>query len=87
MDLLFYNIGLMKLVFKVVDKMPLLGRYYKSQNEMIVSLFIDTLAIHAQKIYLSIRVLLIHIIEHHKLHLPTRQHEIIMKTILCEELP
>lgn len=54
--------------------MPLLGRYYKTQNDMIVSNFINILAVHAQKIYVSLRVLLAHIIENHKIHLPTREH-------------
>lgn len=64
--------------------MPLLGRYYKSKDDLVVNNFIYTIAVHAQKIYMSIRVLLAHIIENHKSHLPTRDHELIMKTVLCE---
>jgi len=33
MELLCYDIGLLKMVFKIVNKMPLLGRYYKDKNE------------------------------------------------------
>lgn len=33
MELLCYNIGLLRMVFKIVAKMPLLGRYYKSKND------------------------------------------------------
>jgi hypothetical protein len=32
MEMLFYNISLLKMVFVIVAKMPLLGRYYKDQN-------------------------------------------------------
>lgn len=32
MELLFYDISLLKMVFVIVSKMPLLGRYYKEQN-------------------------------------------------------
>ena len=32
MEMLFYNIGLLKMLFRIVAKMPLLGRYYKPKN-------------------------------------------------------
>jgi hypothetical protein len=32
MEMLFYNISLLKMLFRIVAKMPLLGRYYKSKN-------------------------------------------------------
>lgn len=62
MDLLFYNISLLKLLFVIVNKMPLLGRYYKSQNDSITCNFINTISVQAQKIYVSLRVVLCHII-------------------------
>jgi hypothetical protein len=79
--------SLLKMVFVIVSKMPLLGRYYKEQNELVTCNFINTLAVHAQKIYVSFRVLLCHVIENPKTYLPTREHEMIMKSILCDELP
>lgn len=38
LEALFYSINMLKLLFKIVEKMPFLGRYYKpSQNEVISS--------------------------------------------------
>ena len=82
MEMLFYNIGLLKLLFKIVNKMALLGRYYKTKNQTIVGQFITTLALHAQKIYVSFRQILGHMIENPKLHIPTKNDEIMMKAVL-----
>jgi hypothetical protein len=38
-------------MFKIVNKMPLLGRYFKDTNEIITSSFIETIAVQAQKLY------------------------------------
>ena len=62
MEMLFYNIGLLKMVFRIVAKMPLLGRYYKPKNDHIVTTFITTIAVQAQKIYISFKQILNHMI-------------------------
>ena len=72
MEMLFYNIGLLKLLFRIVAKMPLLGRYYKSKNEEIVCNFVNTIAVNAQKIYISFRQILGHMVENPKVHIPTK---------------
>jgi len=53
--MLFYDISLLKLLFRIVAKMPLLGRYYKSKSENTTQAFISTIAVHAQKVYVSFR--------------------------------
>ena len=37
LDSLFYAINMLRLLFKAVEKMPLLGRYYKPKNNGTVS--------------------------------------------------
>ena len=49
-------------------------------------MFINTIAVHAQKIYVSFRQVLGHMIENPKVHIPQRGDEIVMKTILKDEL-
>lgn len=48
---LFYSINMLKLLFKIVEKMPFLGRYYKPTQSPIVSSAVEILAMTAQKIY------------------------------------
>lgn len=87
MEMLFYNMGLLKMLFRVVAKMPLLGRYYKQKNELVVGIFINTIAIHAQKLYISFRQILGHMIQNPRVHIPTKQDQMMMKTVLRDELP
>ena len=87
LDVLYYDITLLKLLFTIVNKMPLLGRYYLKDNEPVVTNFINTLAVHAQQLYISFRQILGSIIDHPKVYLPTRDHEMILKGILKDELP
>jgi hypothetical protein len=54
---------------------------------MVTCNLINTLAVHAQRIYVSLRVILVHVIENAKVYLPTREHELVMKGVLCDELP
>lgn len=86
LEQLFYNMGLMRMLFRIVAKMSLLGRYYKDKNEVNLTSFINTIAVHAQKIYVSFRVILVHMIENPKVYIPRREDELIMKVILRDEL-
>lgn len=38
-------------MFKIVAKMPLLGRYFKDYNELVTCSFVEGIAVQAQKIY------------------------------------
>lgn len=87
MEMLFYNIGLLKMIFRIVAKMPLLGRYYKPKNEQVICSFINTIAIHAQKVYISFSQILIHMVENPSVHIPTKSDEKIMQVVLRDELP
>lgn len=49
-------------------------------------MFINTLAVHAQKIYISFRQILSHMIDNPTVHIPTRGDELVMKSILRDEL-
>lgn len=49
--MMFYLINLMIDMFRIVAKMPLLGRYFKDANEIVTSSFVETIAVQAQKFY------------------------------------
>jgi len=50
---------MLKLLFKVVEKMPFLGRYYKQrQSDPSVSMAMEVIAIQAQKLYRAFQFLL-----------------------------
>jgi hypothetical protein len=34
---LFYSINMLKLLFKAVEKMPFLGRYYQQKNKEVIN--------------------------------------------------
>lgn len=48
---LFYSINMLKLLFKIVEKMPFLGRYYKPSQNEVISSAVEIIALQAQKLY------------------------------------
>lgn len=42
-------------MFKIVSKMPLLGRYFKDKNSKVVCSFVEGIAVQAQKAYFSFK--------------------------------
>lgn len=38
-------------MFRIVAKMPLLGRYFKESNEIVTCSFVEAIAVQAQKLY------------------------------------
>ena len=55
LDSLFYAINMLRQLFVVVEKMPLLGRYYKPKNNNTVSSAVEVIALQAQKLYGSFK--------------------------------
>lgn len=53
--MLFYSINMLRLLFKVVEKMPLIGRYYKNKNNAVISSAIEIIAVQAQRLYESFK--------------------------------
>lgn len=51
LEMLFYSINMLKILFKVVEKMPYLGRYYKAKNNSVISSAVEIIALQAQKLY------------------------------------
>jgi hypothetical protein len=52
---LFYIHQLFVQLFKIVQKMPLIGRYYKDQNQVLTTTFIEVIAVQAQKMYAAFK--------------------------------
>ena len=48
---MFYCINMLKMLFKIVEKMPFLGRYYKPNHSAVISSAVEILALQAQKLY------------------------------------
>lgn len=48
----FYIYNILMEMFKIVAKMPLLGRYYKDNNPQCTCSLVETIAVQAQKMYL-----------------------------------
>jgi len=42
---------MLKLLFKIVEKMPFLGRYYKPSQNEVISSAVEIIALQAQKLY------------------------------------
>lgn len=51
MQMLFYCINMLKLLFKVVEKMPFLGRYYKIKHNAAICSAVEIIAVQAQRLY------------------------------------
>jgi hypothetical protein len=49
--MLFYCTNMLHLLFRIVQKMPLLGRYYKQQHTEVICSAIETIAAQAQRLY------------------------------------
>ena len=69
---IFYLNQLLSELFRIVRKMPLLGRYFKENNETVTCSFIETIAVQAQKLYMPFKAMLQELITNHKRYLKTR---------------
>lgn len=79
---MFYINNLLLDLFKIVNKMPLLGRYFKENNEIVTCNFIETIAVQAQKLYMPYKAMLQELLSNHKKYLVTREDEQMVKVIL-----
>ena len=84
---MFYLNHLFVDLFKIVNKMPLLGRYYKEANEIVTTTFIETIAVQAQKLYVPFKSMLQELLINPKKYLHSREDEQLVKIILEECLP
>jgi hypothetical protein len=74
-------------MFKIVAKMPLLGRYFKEANENITCSFVETIAVQAQKLYTFFKSSLQEMLSNHRKYIKNREDEQIIKAILSDSLP
>ena len=84
---MFYLHQLFIELFKVVKKMPLIGRYYKDKNAAVTCGFIEVIAVQAQKFYNYFKLSLQEVLSNVKYYLKSREEEQLMKAILDECLP
>lgn len=84
---IFYINHLFLDLFKIVNKMPLLGRYFKEKNEIVTCSFIETIAVQAQKLYIPYKAMLQELLSNSKKYLKSRDEEKMVKIILEECLP
>ena len=62
--------------------MPLLGRYFKENNEIVTCSFIETIAVQAQKLYMPYKSMLQELLNNHRKYLKNRDDERMFKVIL-----
>lgn len=86
MQLLFYCINMLKLLFKVVEKMPFLGRYYKCKHNATISSAVEIIAVQAQRLYGGFKYALSEILYRRDVYIREKGDEKIMKGILDDEL-
>lgn len=86
-EVLFYSINMLKLLFKVVEKMPFLGRYYQQKNKEVINTAVEVIALQAQKLYGSFKFALAEILYQREYYIRSTEDEIIMRGILADELP
>ena len=77
---------MLKLLFKVVEKMPLIGRYYKNKNNQVISSAIEIIAVQAQRLYDSFKYSLSEILINREYFIKNRKDENIIRVILMEDL-
>lgn len=70
---LFYCTNMLKLLFKAVEKMPFLGRYYKQQYSATVCSAIETIAAQAQRLYGAFKHALTEILYRKEEYIRTRE--------------
>lgn len=75
---------MLKHLFKVVEKMPFLGRYYKPKNNSVVSTAVEVIALQAQKLYGSFKHSLTEILYQRELYIKNSEDECIMRGILVD---
>jgi hypothetical protein len=62
---------MLKLLFKAVEKMPFLGRYYQLKNREVVNTAVEVIALQAQKLYGSFKFALAEILYQREYYIRT----------------
>jgi hypothetical protein len=86
MQNLFYSVNMLRLLFKVVEKMPLVGRYYKPKANEVITSAIEIIALQAQRLYNSFKTCLSEVLLNPAHYITNAQDELIIRGILCDEL-
>lgn len=73
-------------LFKCVKKMSLLGRYYKEDHDVNTSLFVNVVALQAQKFYSNFKNVLTDMLLYPHKYIKTPADQQIMKGILNQSL-
>ncbi len=85
-ELLFYTTNMLHLLFRIVEKMPLLGRYYKQQHSAVICSAVETIAGQAQRLYAGFKHALTEILYKKHEYIRNKADEDIMRGMLVEEL-
>ena len=64
--------------------MPLIGRYYKTKNNSVISSAIEIIALQAQKLYGCFKLYLCEMLNHPLAYIKSKQDEIIFRGILLD---
>lgn len=84
--MLFYCTNMLRLLFRAVEKMPFLGRYYKQQYSATICSAVETIAAQAQRLYGAFKHALTEILYRKEEYIRTREDEAIMRGMLMDEL-
>jgi hypothetical protein len=85
-EMLFYCTNMLHLLFRIVEKMPLMGRYYKQQHSAVICSAIETIAAQTQRLYAGFKHALTEILYRREDYIKSKEDEGIMRGILVEEL-
>ena len=77
---------MLKQLFVIVHKMPLLGRYYKPKYSNAVSTFVEVIAIAAQRLYSCFKYCLGEIIIKRETYIKNKDDESILRGVFSDEL-
>lgn len=81
-EMLFYATNMLHLLFRIVEKMPLLGRYYKQQHSAVICSAVETIAAQAQRLYGGFKHALTEILYRKEEYIKSKEDENIMRGML-----
>lgn len=81
---LFYSINMLKQLFKIVEKMPFLGRYYKPTVNAVVSSAVEIIALQAQKLYSYFKACLTEVLYRREFYVKDKDDELIMRGVFSD---
>lgn len=81
-EMLFYTTNMLHLLFRIVEKMPLLGRYYKQQYTAVICSAVETIAAQGQRLYGGFKHALTEILYRKEEYIRNKEDENIMRGML-----